>query len=292
MNNLDEDIAYIKNSTCDVSDLFYQRARDTGLQIPKTDNLNSIVDRNKFSTMLVAGGEQLCQKLGIPYVETTKEVHDVTSGGMPSGDLYFCDLLKNLYPFEDGARVLDFGCSTGRVIRNLKAAFPKISAYGCDPRSSSIEFIEPLVPDVNWFRNNETPPLSDQSLRFDMVFAISVWSHFSEERALEWFNEMARIIETGGKLIFSTHGERSVYHFLNVKKNMHGKMAAQRMEFMKEGKFHFLRYGVGSDLDEHWGVAFMPKSWPAQNLSDDWAVSGFYPGLAMANQDVFVLERV
>lgn len=229
------------------------------------------------------------KKIGVPYVETNG-VHNVTSGAAHFGDLFFCDMLAGICDFRSGVRVLDFGCSSGRVIRNLKAALPDIQAFGCNPGASSIDLIAPLVPDVRFFTSNQAPPIAESDFSFDMVSAISVWSHFSEQRALDSFAEMARIIVPGGRLIFSTDGMRSVHHFSQVKKSMPDDKAQERLAALRTGQFHFKRYGA-TDLDSHWGMAFIPREWPAQKLSADWTVEAFYPGLATANQDVCVLAR-
>jgi SAM-dependent methyltransferase len=284
-----DETRFMPNETCAVSNILYQRAASNGLGIPQIWEVRSANARMAFIELLRTGGAPLCEKIGVPYIETNG-VHDVTSGAAPFGDLFFCDMLAGIYEFRPGVRVLDFGCSSGRVIRNLKAAMPHIEAFGCDPRASSIDFIAPLVPGVRFFTSNQAPPIADGDFAFDMVFAISVWSHFSEERALDWFGEMARIIVPGGRLIFSAHGMRSVHHFSKVKKSMPDDKAEERLAALRAGEFHFKRYGA-TDLDSHWGMAFIPRAWPAQNLSADWTVEAFYPGLAMANQDVYVLTR-
>lgn len=273
--------------TCRASDVLYQLA-GRGLGV---DHLSSAKDRMAFNAMLRERGRPLARKIGLPWIETPPDVHDVVSGKTPFGDLYFCDMLASLGPIE--GPVLDFGCSSGRVIRNLKVAFPAIDAWGCDPRARSIEFIAPLVPSVNWFVSSTVPPIMSGKLPlFDLVFAISVWSHFSEERALEWFAEMARIIRPGGRLVFSTHGLRSIRHLTTHPKGpmpaAHGERIVARL---KAGQFHYQRYPAGSEFDEHWGMAFMPRDWCAARLSGHWTVERFAPGLAMMNQDVYVLRR-
>jgi len=284
-----EDYPFDRNEGCAVSDIFYQRARAGGRTLPGVERLSSGLDRKSFTKMFGDRGRELAGLAGIPLIKTAG-VHDVTLGTAPFGDFFFCDMLAGLYDFPPGARVHDFGCSTARVIRNLKAALPHIDAYGCDPRASSIDFITPLVPDVTFFTSNQAPPIASNDYRFDMVFAISVWSHFSEVRALEWFDEMARIIVPGGRLIFSTHGQRAVYHFAVVKKTMPAERARERLDALARGQHHYRRYPA-SDLDSHWGMAFLPRSWVETHLADKWRLDTFSPGLAMANQDVYSLAR-
>lgn len=284
----DERFSYITNDDCPVSDVFYQRAKSAGLGIEGVDHLSNSRQRADFVGRLT---KPICEQIGVPYIDTTvTKVHDVTLGKAPAGDFFFCDMLATLYPFPHRSRVLDFGCSTGRVIRNLKAAFPYVEAFGCDPRASSIEFIRPLIPEVNWFVSNESPPMPMDMLPFDMVFAVSVWSHFDEERAIAWFAEMARFVKPNGKLIFSTHGFRSVYHLSKVRSGIKETEAEDIADALAEGRYRF-RPAPQADLDSHWGLCFMPRSWPDRILSALWEVEYFGAGLALANQDVYVLNR-
>jgi len=90
----------------------------------------------------------------------TKGLHDVVFGEQPLGDFYFSDMISGLHDIKPDDRILDFGCSTGRVIRNLRSAFD-FEAYGCDPRGDSIQFNQENFKNIEWFRNNEAPPIAD-----------------------------------------------------------------------------------------------------------------------------------
>ncbi len=48
-----------------------------------------------------------------------------------------------------GARVLDFSCSSGRVVRPLAAALPEVSWHGCDPNAGAIAWMRANVPAVD-----------------------------------------------------------------------------------------------------------------------------------------------
>ncbi len=282
--------AFLPNNYVNFSNIVYGRARANNASIPGLDKLENGSDRMRFVQHIKSSGDDYAKMLGLPVIYTS-DVHDVTFGRQPYGDFFFSDMLAGLFDFSGNKTILDFGCSTGRVIRNLKSAYPDIDAYGCDPRAASIEFIRPLVPDVNWFVSNEAPPLAHKNLpKFDLIFAISVWSHFSEKRGLEWFNEMASQINKGGKLIFTTHGFRSAHHFSEVKKSMPLEKARERIETLRKGNLHFKRYPK-NDLDAHWGMAFLPPSWVEKKLRKFWEIDGYYPGLAMANQDTYVLVK-
>ncbi len=289
----EQEIEYATVNSYEMSQLVGDKVHQLGgAEIPS--EINSSRLREQLISFLSHQSNEYLQKIGLK-IANTNGVHDVTFGRNKIGDFYFCDMLSSLYSFSSKSRILDFGCSSGRVIRNLNSVYD-IEAYGCDPRASSITFNIENFKGVNWFVSNQKPPLTHdiaiKNIRFDMVFAVSVWSHFSEEMALYWFEEFAKRIAPGGRLIFSTHGTRSIYHFENVLRKMPEKRAIERLESLRRGELHFAAYPKGGDLDQqHWGMAFIPLNWVKENLSGAWELEGFHPGLAMKNQDVYVLMR-
>jgi hypothetical protein len=45
---------------------------------------------------------------------------------------------------------------------------------------------------------------------FDLVYALSVFTHLPESPQLAWRDELLRVLKTGGYLLFSTHGEATL----------------------------------------------------------------------------------
>ena len=67
-------------------------------------------------------------------------------------------------------------------------------------------------PEIEFFVNDNAPPLPLADGSLDLVYAISIWSHFAPELGLRWFEEMHRLIRPGGHLVCTTHGLTSVAH--------------------------------------------------------------------------------
>src|ERR1700749_274624 len=88
-----------------------------------------------------------------------------------------------------GARALDFGCSSGRVVRVLAAAFPEVRWYGCDPNEPAVEWAAAAMPSASFFVNGDEPPLPLGDGSLDVVYAVSIWSHFAPALGLRWFDE-------------------------------------------------------------------------------------------------------
>jgi SAM-dependent methyltransferase len=109
----------------------------------------------------------------------------------------------------DFRSVLDFGCGCGRVIRRWKAVKgPEF--HGSDFNEYLIGWASANLPFATFTVNDYAPPLSYADESFDLVYAISVFTHFLEPLQREWATEMGRLIGPGGMLIFTTHGPQNL----------------------------------------------------------------------------------
>lgn len=104
---------------------------------------------------------------------------------------------------------LDFGCSSGRVLRHFAYQHPEIQAYGCDINRAHIEWIQLYLPNrLLVFQNHSIPtlPLPDNSL--DMITAYSVFTHI-EVFETAWLLELRRILRPGGIVWVTVHTEKT-----------------------------------------------------------------------------------
>jgi SAM-dependent methyltransferase len=109
------------------------------------------------------------------------------------------DLLPEGYSL-DGRRVLDFGCGSGRVLRHLLAEAEAAEVWGCDPHAPSVEWVERnLSPPIRTYLT-EDPPLPHPDGYFDVVYAISVFTHITDAWS-EWLLELHRVLKPEGLLI-------------------------------------------------------------------------------------------
>jgi SAM-dependent methyltransferase len=70
---------------------------------------------------------------------------------------------------------------------------------------------------VDWCRENLAfarfevnrlePPLTFADESFDLVYALSVFTHLTDELQLAWRDELRRVLRPGGRLLLTTHGE-------------------------------------------------------------------------------------
>lgn len=289
----DNEVFYVRPATYGFSNVILDRVAKSsfGVELSTLETISTADERGELMNLLNKQTDDLLAEINIKKVDT-KGCHDVVFGNQQLGDFYYSDMISGLYDIKSTDSILDFGCSTGRVIRNLRSAF-EFNAFGCDPRDSSIEFNKKHFDDVTWFTSNEAPPIqSVHTHSYNMVFAISVWSHFSPEMCLKWFDEFHSRLSDNGKIIFTTHGTRSVYHLHKRLGRMPADKATERLNVLRDGGYHYLPYPSGSDLDsKHWGMAFISREWLEKKLGDKWKITNHLPGLAMENQDVYVIQK-
>ncbi len=121
-------------------------------------------------------------------------VHDQILAALPSGWSL------------DGGRMLDFGCGTGRVMRHFAAEAETGEVWGCDIDRPSIEWAQQrLCPPFRCLHNGLEPPLPFEDGHFDLVLALSVFTHIVDSWS-EWLLEVRRILKPDGLLFASFLG--------------------------------------------------------------------------------------
>ncbi len=104
-------------------------------------------------------------------------------------------------------RVLDFGCGAGRTIRHLHDMAATSEVWGCDIDPACIAWnTENLGPSISFAVNDHAPPLPFESEMFDLVYALSVFTHIDTHWA-SWLLELHRILAPGGILVATIMSE-------------------------------------------------------------------------------------
>jgi SAM-dependent methyltransferase len=101
--------------------------------------------------------------------------------------------------------ILDFGCGCGRVLRHWKS-LPTTRVCGVDYNAALIEWCRTNLPFAEAQTNQLAPPLSYRDGEFDLVYALSVFTHLTHELQTAWIGELSRVVRPGGHLVISTHG--------------------------------------------------------------------------------------
>jgi SAM-dependent methyltransferase len=247
------------------------------------------------------GSESLIEKTGLVKAEPPEDVHSMTRGALAAaGGLYEADLIVDAL-VSAGANVsavkeaLDFGCSSGRVLRVLHAAYPHTSWHGCDPNAPAIAWASEILPAIDFFVNEDAPPLPLGDASLDLVYAISIWSHFAPKLGLRWFEEMHRMLRPGGHLVCTTHGLTSVAYYATHAHRSPEQSQEIADALYRQGWWYAPEFGEEGDwgvVNPEWGTSFISPEWLLAQLCPRWRVLEFAPGRNQDNQDVYVLQRV
>ncbi len=113
--------------------------------------------------------------------------------------------------FADYTNVLDFGCGSARTLLAFAENRPPTTRfYGTDIDTEVIKWGHDHLPYVTFTTNNRLPPLAFRDNTFDLIYAISVFTHLDENFQFQWLQELQRIAKPGAILLLTVHGE---YHW-------------------------------------------------------------------------------
>jgi SAM-dependent methyltransferase len=259
-------------------------------------------DRKRLTLALSAhyGVEGALERSGLSAATPEAGVHSMARGAAAAGgSTYYADLVADAlaesgFELISGLAGLDFGCSSGRVVRVLAAAYPELEWHGCDPIPDAIEWAGANLPGIRFERSPEYPPLPYADASFDFAFAISIWSHFAEGAGLDWLREMRRIIKPGGRLLITTHGGQTIAHTHREGVRSDEQLAKIREALLEDGFWYAAEFGEAGDhgvANPDWGTAFVTPEWLLAKLTPEWRMLLFRPGRVEGNQDLYVLER-
>lgn len=115
-------------------------------------------------------------------------------------------LIRDGTTIDEMGRLLDFGCGCGRVIRHWKG-LPASEVYGCDYNSRPIEWDRRNLAFAHFETNQAMPPLPFSDAHFDLIYALSVFTHLTEEAQRAWVAELSRVLRPGAYLLLTACGE-------------------------------------------------------------------------------------
>ncbi|NHT77565.1 class I SAM-dependent methyltransferase [Rhizobiaceae bacterium CRRU44] len=275
------------------------RLSDTELQTVRTRVSDLGYDDSAHAQLAVASHEfpELIEKLRTSLHNPPDHIHRMQRGSHYIGDLYNADLVVSTLKLlgldiEPAGRYLDFGCSSGSLIRALAAYSPTSDLHGADPIKSSIEWCRENVRGT-FSHSQTTPPLAYPPEEFNGVTAISIWSHLGQSEALAWFDEIHRVTKASGWLLFTASGHTSVRYF-NDTQNYPRRVLAILEGFMNSD-FVFEETYVDASPEglsaAGYGNAYFSVDWVKRNLLDKWEIVSHSPGANQGNQDVYLMSK-
>lgn len=204
---------------------------------------------------------------------------------------------------EDFTSVLDFGCSSGRVLRHLLVRDTRgtTTYYGSDVDAQAIAWAQQHLPGARWVVNTSLPPLPFEDGQFDLIYSISVLTHLDEQRQLAWLDEIHRLLRPGGIALLTTHGAHAFTEFKagrvisNSRSCMeriaaHGSLAAEGFiyepyEISKWNKRDF------PGISDSFGLTFHSEDYVRRRWADQFEILGILPRALASWQDIVIVQR-
>lgn len=177
--------------------------------------------------------------------------------------------------------VLDFGCGCGRVLRWLRPEFTSARVFGTDIDRQALEWCGKNLPSIAWSVNAGLPPTGFAAQSFDLVYAISVFSHLDEDFQFYWLNELRRITRPGGIVLLSIHGS----YYLDTLE------AAMVAEIKAKGMLFVVSDGWKKIFPDWYQIALHTKEYVLDQYARYFDVLDYIPGGMNGAQDLVILRR-
>jgi len=176
-------------------------------------------------------------------------------------------------------KVCEWGCGPARVIRHLGEieGFEQVELVGTDYNRDSINWCRENIKNIQFEENRLEPPLQLASGSLDCIYAISIFTHLSEEMHFLWIEELFRLLKPEGILIFTTHGDRFINHLSAAEKKQYDSGRLVAIDNVKEGKKHFAafhppRFIQTTLLKKYRIIEYLPNPDSYQLGQDVWVV--------------------
>lgn len=102
--------------------------------------------------------------------------------------------------------VLEWGCGVARLTRHLPQMPEVRSVTGVDVNPGMIGWNKACISGVAFHEIGHEPPTPFVGEGFDLVMAVSVFTHIPGGSQAEWLEEIRRILRPGGLFLFTTQG--------------------------------------------------------------------------------------
>jgi SAM-dependent methyltransferase len=173
----------------------------------------------------------------------------------------------------EAKRVLDFGSGAGRTLRHFAAEAELADFWACDLDERSVTWLEEnLCPPFHAWRSAHNPPLGLEHGSFDLIYAVSVFTHLASN-STAWLLELHRLLKPSGLLIATFMGRWNSEFFAGepwVEDRIGMNVLHHDRDWDSGGPAVLIS---GWWLREHWGRAFEIVSIDPQFHNFSWVLA-------------------
>ena len=248
------------------------------LEMVKRFDPQAMLQYPRFQSQGAPDGLPIPPRKLIVLVAGNANVTHFLDGGQLAAQSIQDTLQRNNLPIENFHTMLDFGCGCGRVIRNWRSLHG-VNIYGSDYNHELIAWCDENLDFAHFDSNDLAPPLSYENNKFDLIYALSVFTHLPEELQLTWLQELTRVLQPGGYLLVTTHGD----HYLDM-------LSAQERTRYDGGQLivHFEQV-AGTNMCS----AYHPEAYVRNDFAVGFEIIDFVPRGAIGNphQDLYLMQK-
>jgi ubiquinone/menaquinone biosynthesis C-methylase UbiE len=179
------------------------------------------------------------ERLWLAYGPT---IEDYLKSGKSHVDRMRSLLADSGFSFDQGMRVMEFGCAAGRMLRWLDDVADRCEIWGTDISGDHIVWCKQyLRPPFHFFITTTTPHLPFADGYFDLIYAGSVFSHI-DDLADTWLLELRRILKPGGRLFITVCDNDTVRIHTNDGSDL-GRTLACHKDFYQNNDYAMFTIG-------------------------------------------------
>jgi SAM-dependent methyltransferase len=193
--------------------------------------------------------------------------------------------------FAEHARILDFGCGCGRILRWLDDLGSEVELHGCDIDSEAVAWVAANLPHVHVVQNDGMPPLGYDDDFFDLVFNHSVFTHLPEGLQDEWLAELNRITHPDGLLVLTVSGDHPFAGFRQSLLDV-GADSAPWDRIYEAGRLVYIEDDswVGGPFPDFYHSSFHPPRYVFEHWGRFLEIRAYIVRGALDFQDLIVLR--
>jgi len=255
----------------------FQFVQDAYQRLKYAMNFSLKAENRRFVKMGAPDGLPLPPPQMINLVAGHFNVKEFYENGLLGANCIRNNLEKNNLDMEGFSSILDFGCGCGRIIRHWKTLRePKV--YGSDYNKRLVQWCFKNLPFAEFKVNGPCPPLVYRNETFMFIYAISVFTHLSANLQKPWMQELWRVLQPGGYLLMTVHGE------------------SRLQQLRPEDRVKFNAGHLITIRDKYSGTnicgAFHPQKFVREILAKGFIFIDFLSlGAKDANQDMYLLRK-
>jgi SAM-dependent methyltransferase len=182
------------------------------------------------------------------------------------------------------AVILDFGCGCSRVLQPIHSLCPQWTLIGTDIDDQAIFWNRTNITYAAFDMNTPIPPLRYNNGFFDLIYAMSVFSHLNEDMEVAWLTELVRVLKKSGHLYITFNSQ----HVLNQIPQSFPEEAVSAYE--RNGFAYFCNIDDGI-LPEWYQTSLQSYEFLKSRLPGNSSVMSHESGGCLGWQDSMLIRR-